>query len=117
MDLAHVRHRDPEPAAAGGGVERVLVPQRLRQHGQRFADGARQALRARRGQHALPRAHEQIVAEGVAQAAQRVADGRLRQVHPPRHGRQVAVFEQVLEQQQQVQVDVAQLCHGVSYYS
>ncbi|MNV51830.1 hypothetical protein D3C71_1438940 [compost metagenome] len=117
VDFAHVRHGDPETAVAGGRVEHVLILQCLPQHRQRFADGAGQPLRPRRGQHALRGTHEELVAKGLAQAAQGIADRGLRQVHPPRHGRQVAVFKQVLEQDQQVQVDVAQFGHAAPYYS
>ncbi|MNT26047.1 hypothetical protein D3C72_1615990 [compost metagenome] len=117
VDFAHVRHGDAKAPVAGRGVKGVLVLQGLGQHSQRFADRARQALGARRRQHALRGAHEQLVAERHPQAAQRIADRRLGQVHPPRHGRQIAVFQQVLEQQQQVQVHIAQLGHTPPHYS
>ncbi|KAG1443079.1 hypothetical protein G6F57_018216 [Rhizopus arrhizus] len=117
VDFAHVRHSHPEATVAGGGVEHVLILQGLAKHRQRFADGAGQPLRARGGQHALRGTHEQLVAKGLAQAPQGVADRGLRQIHPPRHGRQIAVFQQMLEQDQQVQVDVAQFGHRAPYYS
>src|SRR5690606_30991273 len=91
-----------------GGLERV------RQQRKRFAYWSAQAFCLRRGLHALRRAHEQVVAQGGAQAPQGIADGGLRQIQAPRHGRDIALFQQVLEHHQQVQIDVAEFGHAES---
>ena len=89
---------------------RRLILQGPGQQRQRLAHRPCQ-LRARRGLHALGGAHEQLVAERLPQAAQGIADGGLGQVQPARDGRDVAVLQQMLEQQQQIQVHVAQAGH------
>ncbi|BDC29411.1 hypothetical protein NB2BOR_A37020 [Bordetella parapertussis] len=89
----------------------------MRQQRQRLAHRPAQALGMRRGLHALRRAHEQIVAAGRAQAPQRIADRRLRQVELARHGGDAALLQQALEDHQQVEIDVAQFRHGAPLFT
>ncbi|MGF6298804.1 cytidylate kinase [Paraburkholderia sp. WC7.3d] len=72
-------------------------------------DLPRQFERARRRRHALRRAHEQRVAERLAQAFERAADGRLRNKQPLRGTRDAALFQQRAEAQQQVQVEAPKI--------
>jgi hypothetical protein len=82
--FADIGHGDREAARAGERIEGAALVQGQRDLGQRGAHGLGQACGKRRRLHALPGAHEQLVAEQLAQARQRVADGRLRQAEAAR---------------------------------
>ncbi len=114
MNLAHIRHGDAQPPLGGGRFERLGRVRQVGQQRQRLAHRPAHALGQGGGQHAPGRAHEKLVAEGLAQPAQRIAHGRLRQVQPARHGGDVALFEQMLEHHQQIEIQFAQFVHGGS---
>lgn len=84
------------------------------QRAQRVGDGPGQRLRVGRGHHAARGAQEQLVAQQLAQPAQRVADAGLRDAQALRHGRHPAVLLQLVEDDQQVQVQVFQVHAHVS---
>ena len=63
-----------------------------------------QFQRARGGRQAAPGAHEDGVADGVADARQGAAHGRGAQMHAPRGGHGAAFLEQDIEGDEQVQV-------------
>jgi hypothetical protein len=83
------------------------VPERLAHRGP-------QRQCARRGLHALAAAHEQVVAHHLAQAAQRVADGRLGERQLLGRAREIALGHHFVEHAQQVQVQGAEVdrCHA-----
>ncbi|MCY1430002.1 hypothetical protein D9M71_459380 [compost metagenome] len=75
--------------------------------GQRHRLG--QLLRIGRWLHALVGAHEEVILQRAAQALECVADGRLGQAEVVRRGRYTAVDEQLVEDHQQVQVQIADI--------
>jgi hypothetical protein len=70
-----------------GDKQRAHLVERLRQRGA-------QPLRPRRQLHRAPGAHQQRVADQVAQPLQRVAGGRLRQPDPHRGAADIGFAEQ-----------------------
>ena len=72
---------------------------------QRLANHRPQRLRARRGLHALPLAHQQLVPQHLTQAAHGVADGRLGNAELVRSARQAALGHDFIKDTQQVEVE------------
>jgi len=72
-----------------------------------------QGARIRRGQHAAALTHKQRVGQGLAQPGQGVADGGLAQVEFARGGGERAGLKDRLEDQEEVQVQLAQI-HGLN---
>ena len=74
---------------------------------QRYGEG----LGTRRRQHAPLGAHEQGIAEEVTQPCQHPADRRLRVTEARGRPRDVALVEQHIEHDQQVQIDLPDIVH------
>ncbi len=72
-------------------------------------EGADQSFGARGQNHPPTRAHEQRIAEQLAQLRQRMAHRRRRHAHPLGCRRHAALAEQPVERDEQVQVEVRQL--------
>ena len=103
--LEHVAHADGELRRAGGGVEaRHLIEGDL-EVAQRAAHRLDDAARQRRGDHGLTLPLEQRVAEHLAQARQRVADGRLGQAEYPRRFADRSPLEQMIENDKQIEIE------------
>jgi hypothetical protein len=94
-DLVPRRRRVERPVQGRGRPHRV----------ERRPDRPRQLARQRRRLHAGGRALEQLVAEGGAQPAQRVADRRLGQAEPGGGARDVPLGQERLQDAQQVEVE------------
>ncbi len=67
------------------------------------------ASAARRGLHALALAHQELVAQGLAQASQGVAHGRLGDGQLVGRPRQAALCHHLVEDAQQVQIQCAEV--------
>ena len=67
-----------------------------------------QGLAARRQLHPTPDLHEEIVAEILAQAKERVAHRGLRHVHPSRCAAHAAQVEQVIEGDKEIQIELVE---------
>jgi len=104
VDLADVGHPHGEGPLAGGGVKVAALLQRAADQTQGLAHRFAQLLRIGRGLHAARRAHEELVAQQLAQPRQRIAHRGLRDAQLERHPRDAAVFQQVVEDLQQVQI-------------
>lgn len=103
-----IRHRDRERALRGRRIE-----QRSRtEHGfrslEREPHRRAQLERAWRGGHAVLRADEEVVAEQVAQSAERVTHGGLTDPELLRRARDVAFLEECIERGEQIQIDTGE---------
>ncbi|MNS77733.1 hypothetical protein D3C72_1113210 [compost metagenome] len=78
---------------------------------QGFGQRPRQLQSARRRLEATFAAQQQRIAEQMAQAGQRMADGGLAHVQALGRARQVALTEQRFQDHQQVQIDGPQIIH------
>jgi hypothetical protein len=87
------------------------------QQRQRLAHRLGQGAGERGGLHALRGAHEQGVAEGTAQARERVGHRRLRQAELARRRGDAAAAQHRVEDPQQVEVDVPDIHNGDSYHT
>ncbi len=111
LDLAEVRHVEPERARRGGRIEARAVRERRFQQGERLSHRLAELARERRRVHAVGRAHEERVAEERAQPRERVGDRGLREPQP-RGGRgDAAILQHRVEGAQQVEIDVLHI-HG-----
>ena len=72
-------------------------------------DLRRQRLGARGGHHARAAAHEQVILEQLAQPAQAHADRRCAEVQALRRARHAALLRDRMEDDQQVEVDLAEI--------
>ena len=104
-----------------GGLQRhkVGVHQRRLQLRQRFAHHRPQRLGMRCGLHAAAAAPHQVVAQRLAQPAQRVAHGRLGERQLVRGARQALLGHDGIEHPQQVQIKAAKygMRHGSYIFS
>ena len=73
-----------------------------------------QLERARRRHHAPTGAHKNFIAEGAADAAERAAHRRRRQVHAPRGALHTALAKQGIKRNQQIEIDGM---HGTQLYT
>ncbi|OMP13403.1 hypothetical protein COLO4_01743 [Corchorus olitorius] len=106
-----VGHGQHKGGGGGGGVE-FAWRQRVLQLLQRLADHGPQRQRARRGLHALALAHQELVAQRLAQAAQRIAHGRLGDGQLVGRPREAALRHHLVEDAQQVQIQCAEVQGG-----
>jgi hypothetical protein len=104
LEQAGIDHAEIEGAVGGSRVERdVLAAQRL--HALEDRTHRRlQLQRLRRRLHPQRHAHEQRIVEIAAQARQRLAQGRLRDVECARRPRQAVLAQQHIEHLQVMQV-------------
>ena len=99
-----IGHHQPEMPLAARGVEIVRYEQpahlieRLRQR-------SAQRLRPRRELHPRADAHQQRIAEHIAQPLQRMARGRLRQPDPHRGAADIGFQQQRVERDQQIEIE------------
>ena len=91
-----------------GNEQRAHLIERLRQR-------RAQRLRPRRQLHPRAGAHQQRIADQVAQPLQRMAGGRLRQPDPHRGAADIGFAEQRVERDQQIEVKRIQI-HKVNIY-
>ena len=103
--ICHCQHE------GGVGCRRVEIArrERLLQLRERGAHRRPERLRARRGLHALAAAHQQFVAQRIAQPAQGVAHGRLGERQRLGGACQVAFRHHGVEHAQQVQVEGSEI--------
>ena len=90
---------------------KVSRRQRLAQRGKGRTNLRPHRLRMRGGPHAVGHPHEQVLAHGFTQPAQRVTDGRLRHRQTRRSTGQAAFGHDSVKDAQQVQVERAEV-HG-----
>ena len=95
-------------AALGGRRVELRVGERGLQLGQAAVQAARDGARAGGGDHAVGSFDEQLVAEPVAQPAQRVAHCGLAEAQPQPGAGDAALLVQRVEHEQQVEVDRGQ---------
>ena len=114
VDLADIRHGQREAALAVNRVEVLRGGERAADQVQCLRDGGRDAQRIRGGLHATGAAVEQLVTQFLAQAPQRVADGRLRQTQCHGRTRHLPLAQQLREHAQQVQVELTDV-HALHY--
>ncbi len=107
-------------APGGGRLGRIERPswrhctaQRFKRLAQRLA----QFIGARGGPHAALRGHQQRVVERFAQLGELHAHRGLRQVQPLGRTRDIALGQQRVERDQQVEVKAAEIVHGNSWNS
>jgi hypothetical protein len=108
-ELDVVRCGDREGALGAGGIERARLldePDDLAEHLSHRRD---QRLPLGGGQHPAGGAQEQRIAKERAQPAERRAHRRLREVQPARRARDVALAQERVQRDQQVEVDRADI--------
>jgi hypothetical protein len=111
--VEQVGRREPKGPAGRGRVEALRVGERAAQGHQRAAHGHDQALGAGREQHARLAAHEQRVAQEVAQAPERMAHRGLRDAHPLGRTGDAELARERVERDHQVEVHAGELLgHG-----
>ena len=99
---------------AARGVE-IIGEEQAAHLVERLRQRAAQRLRPRRQLHARADAHQQGIADQVAQPLQRVARRRLRQPDPHRRAADIGFPQQRVERDQQVEVKRIQI-HQVNIY-
>ncbi|MNV54054.1 hypothetical protein D3C71_1462250 [compost metagenome] len=104
--FADVGHRQAKAPSAGGRGELLAQADRFRKAVHAAFDGVGQRKGHRRGLHAGGGTHEERVVELFPQAAQRVADGGLRQVQPLRRAGDAAFMQHGQENPHEIQVEV-----------
>ena len=65
MHLPDIRHRDGEALSALGGIKNLVLIERTMDRSERVGDRFCEFLRKGSRLHALWRAHEQLVAQGL----------------------------------------------------
>ena len=110
--LADGAHVQPERAYRGCRIESLPGPDRQPQRGKSLVEEDGDPVGSRRGLHAVRRLHEEHIVEQIAQPPERIADGRLRQVERLGRARRVPRPVKDVEDQQQVQIDVAKIDVG-----
>lgn len=76
-----------------------------------------QGLGARRGLHALSLAHQQLVAQDLAQPAHGIADRRLGDAELVRCAREAALGHDLIEDAQQIEIQRTKVQrHGITQY-
>ena len=103
--VGHGQHK----AGVGLGGHKFVWNQRGLQLRQRFTHRRPDGARPRRGRHALAAALHQLVAQGFAQAPQRVAHGRLGQREVARSPRQAAFGHHLVKDAKQIEVQRAEI--------
>ncbi len=109
-----IRHHQAKLPLAARGVEIVGNEQRAHLI-ERLRQRRAQRLRPRRQLHAGAGAHQQRIADQVAQPLQRVARRRLRQPDPHRGAADIGFPQQRVERDQQIEVKRIQI-HAVNIY-
>ena len=111
-ELAVVARPEDHAALGGAGVERRRRRERPRDLVERAPDGGGERLGADRGDHPVAAPHEERVSREGAQSRQRVAHRALRDPDARRRARHVALFEEGVERDEEVQVDRTEM-HAV----
>lgn len=109
-----IRHREPKGARVRRGVEPSLRAHETSDLAQHRLELVTQRFGAGRQPHLVAIAHEERIAEELAQATQRMARGGLTARETLRRARDAALGEQRLERDEEVEIEVAQLLHGVA---
>ena len=114
--IASVRSRRPtvKRCVVVARIEALELVERRLEAVQRAAQRLDEAARQRGRRQLLPVADEERIAEEVAQSAERVRDGRLRQVELLGGRRDAALGADGVEHDEQVQIDLVELHHAAS---
>jgi len=96
-----------EEGIRAGGIERRLLAEDRSNLVERRGDRSRGLQRALGGNHHSPAAHEQHVAQDLAQTAERVAHRRPTQADPNGRAPHPTLEQESLEYQQQIEIERA----------
>jgi len=104
-----IRHGDPHHPRCAGRLKGLVAIERLTGQFQNVANDRLELLGTRGRLDPARMAQEQFVVEYLAKAAQRMADGGLREAEPFRHSGELAMAHQFPEHHEQRHVEAADI--------
>ena len=112
----HIGHAQTErPVRSGGGEVGGIVKQGLRLP-EKLPYGRRESEGARSGFHTGWRPHEKFVLKELPESAQSAAHGRLTKPDTSSCPRDMALFHQRIKNDQQIEIDIAEIHASPSLY-